>query len=161
MSEQDREALLKHLHDEMKALSKEELAQIQHVIGSLKKNKEETLHYLGHFLGIDIRPDGDVFMHLGMHNSNTYGNAQGGALYTLADVAIGYRILDGLEAGEKVYTLEMKVNYLKPGQGNRLRARPEIVHQGRKTVVGQCRIEDEQGDLVAQALGTFYIVRSR
>ena len=56
-------------------------------------------------------------MGLGPHNLNTYGVAQGGALYTLADVSIGFLILSDVSEGQKVLTLEMKMNFIKKGAG--------------------------------------------
>ena len=98
-------------------------------------------------------------MTLGPHNVNTYGVAQGGSLYTLADVAIGFMILKRLEDDQKVFTLEMKMNFIKKGAGAYLTATPTILRWGKTTVVAECTIEDSEGELVAKALGTFYVAR--
>lgn len=97
-------------------------------------------------------------MILGDFNTNTFGVTQGGAIYSLADVAIGYRILDQLKEKQKVFTLEMKINFIKKGKGAKLAAKTELFHWGRQTVVIQCQILDENGEIVAHSLGTFYIV---
>jgi uncharacterized protein (TIGR00369 family) len=86
-------------------------------------------------------------MHLGLHNKYRYGNAQGGALYTLADVTIAQSIIAQLPEGTNISTLELKMNYFKPGQGKYLRAKGSILHWGRKTVGGECDILDESGQL--------------
>lgn len=151
--------MIDHISKQLYSFNAKELEHIKHVLLSLKASKKGGLYYFGRFLGIDFQEDGNAKMHLGLHNANTYGVAQGGAIYTLADIAIGYRILTNLPKNEKVYTQEMKINYIKPGKGDILTAQPEIMHRGRNTVIGQCRIEDETGDLVAQSLGTFFIVR--
>ncbi len=91
-------------------------------------------------------------------NTNTFGVTQGGAIYSLADVAIGYRILDQLKEKQKVFTLEMKMNFIKKGKGAKLAAKTELFHWGRQTVVIQCQILDENVEIVAHSLGTFYIV---
>jgi uncharacterized protein (TIGR00369 family) len=96
-------------------------------------------------------------MVLGAFNANTYGVAQGGAVYTLADVAIGYAILKRLNRNQKVFTIEMKMNFIKKGKGSKLHAKTEIIHWGRKTLVTQCQIHDDTGDIIAQSLGTFFI----
>jgi uncharacterized protein (TIGR00369 family) len=100
-------------------------------------------------------------MRLGLQNGNTYGVAQGGAIYTLADVAIGFSILKEVSKEEKVFTLELKMNFIEKGEGARLIAEPVILRQGKSTVVAECNITDETGKLVAKALGTFYIARQR
>jgi len=66
-------------------------------------------------------------------------------------------ILKRLEEEQKVYTLEMKVNFIAKGLGSKLIASPSTLSWGSRTVVSECTIEDEQGNLVAKALGTFFI----
>ncbi|RBP90611.1 acyl-CoA thioesterase [Cytobacillus firmus] len=136
--------------------SSEELNQVFHVITALKGSKKE-LHYTGRLLGIGFEENGEMSMELGMQNANTYDVAQGGALYTLADVSIGFHIMNQIPLDSQVYTLELKMNYIKPGKGKKLYAKPEIVHLGRSTVVSECKILDEKGQAVAIALGTFFL----
>ncbi|MGO4886522.1 PaaI family thioesterase [Anaerobacillus sp. MEB173] len=159
---QQKRVLTRLVHTNIENSTVEELQQVLHVLESLRSAKEDGgLHYLGQFLGIErIVEENHVYMHLGLQNANTYGVAQGGALYTLADVAIGYKVIDTLSEGQKVFTLELKINYIKKGSGAKLIAKPKILHLGGKTIVGECSIEDESGSLIAQALGTFIIVNS-
>lgn len=53
------------------------------------------------------------------------------------------------------------MNYFKPGYGKFLQAKGKILHWGRKTVAGECDIHDESGQLIAKAMGTFYIAGKR
>jgi uncharacterized protein (TIGR00369 family) len=153
----EKETLLKNkILEEVNELSVEELSQLEHVLRSIESSREGKLHYFGNFVGIRIISNELIEMDLGIHNANTYGAAQGGAIYTLADIAIGYSILPQLAKGQKVYTLELKMNYVKPGLGDVLRAKPTILHHGNKTVLGICGIYNSDGELVAQAQGTFY-----
>lgn len=155
----DKKEKLEQIYKKLQELDVPELEQVEHVINSLELTRAGKLHYLGHFLGIECDFEKEeVKMHLGMYNANTIGVAQGGALYTLADIAIGYQILNKVADKKKVVTLELKINYVKPGEGKELIAKPQVLHWGRRTVVAGCAIEDEQGDLVAQALGTFYLL---
>jgi uncharacterized protein (TIGR00369 family) len=141
---------------EIENLSSEELDQILHVISALKGSKKE-LHYTGRLLGVGFEENGEMSMKLGMQNANTYDVAQGGALYTLADVSIGFHIMNHIPKDSKVYTLELKMNYIKPGKGEKLYAKPAIVHLGKSTVVTECKILDDKGQIVAIALGTFFL----
>lgn len=141
---------------EIENLSSEELEQVSHVIKALKGSKEE-LHYTGRLLGIGFEENGEMSMKLGMQNANTYDVAQGGALYTLADVAIGFHIMTKIPKDSQVYTLELKMNYIKPGKGKKLYAKPVIIHLGKSTVVSECKIIDEEGQVVTIALGTFFL----
>ncbi|MFZ3579362.1 PaaI family thioesterase [Virgibacillus sp. DJP39] len=138
-------------------LLEDELKHISHVIDSFMEPKDHSMHYLGRFLGISKVDEGFV-MELGKQNENIYGVAQGGSIYTLADVSIGFFILDKIATGKKVFTQELKMNFIKKGKGNFLYATPKVLHWGRKTVIADCSIKDENNQLVAQGLGTFYIV---
>ena len=161
MDSERRQHLLRELAEQLQNMDCEQLQTVQHAVDALTASARGGLHYFGRFLGIDWSEDGEAFMRLGPHNANTYGVAQGGALFTLADIAIGYKILQEILSEEKVYTLELKMNYIKKGVGNKLTAKPNILHKGRKTVAADCRIEDEAGELVAYAVGTFYLTRVR
>lgn len=143
---------------DLRRLSDEELREIKRVIDVYSMdNTRERLHYYGRFLGIRWIDNGQTVMELGPFNENTYNVAQGGALYTLADIAIGFEILKTLGLGQRVMTLEMKMNFLKPGTGSILLSRVEFLHWGSRTVVAQCSIVDERDVVVAHALGTFYV----
>jgi uncharacterized protein (TIGR00369 family) len=157
----DKKQLFQQLVDQLQQFDVAELKVVQHAMVSLNASSEGGLHYFGRFLGIEWGEDGEACMHLGPQNANTYGVAQGGALYTFADIAIGYLILEGLGPQQKVYTLELKMNYIKKGEGKRVIAKPQILHKGRYTVVADCRIEDEQGVLVAHAMGTFFLDKGK
>jgi uncharacterized protein (TIGR00369 family) len=152
-------AILKEICQGMSHYNLDDLQIIQHVMEALNKTKEQDFHFFGHSLGIEWKTENEVVMHLGLHNANRYGKAQGGALYTLADVTIAEPILRKLPENANLYTLEMKMNYMKKGEGKLLRAKANILHWGRKTVVGECSIQDETGALVAKAMGTFYIAQ--
>ncbi|WP_144475733.1 PaaI family thioesterase [Cytobacillus oceanisediminis] len=141
---------------EIENLSSEERNQVFHVIKALKGSKKQ-LHYTGRLLGIGFEVNGEMSMELGMQNANTYDVAQGGALYTLADVAIGFHIMTRIPKESQVFTLELKMNYIRPGKGKKLYAKPSIIHLGKSTVVSECKIIDEKGQTVAIALGTFFL----
>jgi uncharacterized protein (TIGR00369 family) len=144
---------------QLQKLTMEQLEQVHKGIEATISSSEGGLHAFGRFLGIEWGENEQVSMLLGVHNANTYGVAQGGALYSLADIAIGYYILKRLPPEEQVFTLEMKMNFIKKGIGNRLYAVPRILHWGRTTVVADCEIIDEEQNMVAMSLGTFYLVK--
>lgn len=157
--------MLEKLVDDLRNLSTEELREVQRVVDALRsKNADHSdhqLHYFGRFTGIEWDSQGQVSMQLGPFNENTYGVAQGGAVYTLADVAIGFEILRTLSPGQQVLTLEMKMNFLKKGTGDKLTAQTEFLHRGKSTAVAQCSIVDQAGSTVAHAIGTFFITDTK
>lgn len=156
---QHKKLIMEQLND----LSASELEEVHHLLSSYKKSSTEeptgnvAMHFFGRLAGLRQLDNNQVEMKLGVHNLNTYGVAQGGAIYTLADVAIGFMLLNQVEAGKKVFTLELKVNFIRKGEGKRLIATPTLLNLGRRTVAAECAVEDDEGNLVAKALGTFYI----
>lgn len=83
------------------------------------------------------------------------GFAHGGVLAYLADNALtfaGGTVLTG-----RILTLEMKINYIRPGVGERLIARAEALSAGRTQAVCRCEIfavSEGTEKLVAAAQGT-------
>jgi len=84
-----------------------------------------------------------------------HGFAHGGVIAYLADNALTYAGASALGTG--VLTLEMKINYTRPGIGQCLVARAEVLSAGRRQAVCQCRVHALNAGvekLVAVAQGT-------
>ncbi len=87
--------------------------------------------------------------------SQQAGYAHGGVISYLADNALTFA--GGSALGVEVLTAEYKINYLAPGQGERLIARATVVGKSRRQAVCRCDIfaERDGGEyLCATALGT-------
>lgn len=56
------------------------------------------------------------------------GFFHGGMICTIADSAAGYAAMTLMPAGARVLTVEYKMNFLKPGAGDKLVARGEVLH---------------------------------
>ncbi|MEM7724486.1 MAG: PaaI family thioesterase [Pseudomonadota bacterium] len=88
-----------------------------------------------------------------------HGFAHGGVVATLADVAISFAA--GTVIGDLV-TVEFKLNYLRPGLGETLIARGQVVSSTKRQAV--CRadifaVKDGTEKLIAAAQGTLAAVR--
>jgi uncharacterized protein (TIGR00369 family) len=84
-----------------------------------------------------------------------HGYAHGGVVCYLADNALTFA--GGMALGGDALTAEFKINYVKPGQGERLVARAKALSVGRRQAVCQCLIYSCTGEeeaLVAVAQGT-------
>lgn len=92
---------------------------------------------------------------------NRRGNAAGGALTEMIDSAVVQASRTLLGPDDGVVTLELKVNFLRPGgPGVPLSTRGRIEHLGRSIAVGVGRVEDPQGKLVALGLVTVSVKRA-
>ena len=82
----------------------------------------------------------------------------GGAIATLIDTAMGEAV--ATNAGDAMpVTVEIKVNYLEPGRPGVLVADAKVHKRGKRfTVVETEVVQEESGDLVAFATGTFTTV---
>lgn len=93
--------------------------------------------------------------------ANRAGNAAGGAVAEMIDSAVVQACRTTLRPGDQAVTLELKVNYLRPGQpGVTLRTHGRIEHIGRSTVVGYARTERPDGKLVAIGVVTVNVKRA-
>ncbi|UOQ94885.1 PaaI family thioesterase [Halobacillus shinanisalinarum] len=155
-SEEEKKSMINRVRKKLPHYSLEELSHVEDVLDSLQASKSSELYYFAKFLGIDWT-DGRAAMRLDLQHANTYGVAQGGTVYTLADFAMGYKVLSGVSEDKQVYTLEMKMNYISPGKGEQLIAVPELLHVGNRTAVLTCEVKDENSNLIAHAQGTFYM----
>ena len=156
MGESKSEKLAKIIK-KLEQLTDEELTHAETFIDALFTT-EKNVHYFGKFLEIDKYKSG-YKMKLGKNTENTYGVAQGGAVFSLADIAIGFHLKEILMEEANVFTLELKMNFIKGGKGSYLYAYPEILHLGNTTAVTECLISDDEGETVAKAIGTFYLKR--
>ncbi|MES1934865.1 PaaI family thioesterase [Salinisphaera hydrothermalis] len=84
------------------------------------------------------------------------GFVHGGVLSYAADNALTF--VGGSMLGHNVLTSEYKINYLKPGVGDRLVARGSVVYVGKRQAVCRCDVyaisEGKADTLCATAQGT-------
>lgn len=84
------------------------------------------------------------------------GRVQGGAVAMLADAAISAAISSAAPEGVRFRAVEIKLNYVRPlaSDGRTARADARLVHGGRRTAVGEARVHDADGRLIALATGS-------
>ena len=87
--------------------------------------------------------------------TNVYKIAHGGALMSVADTAMGAVCLS---VNKKVVTLAFNMNLMKAVPEDQLiYAVGRILHNGARTIVAECEIIDEAGNLYGKARGTFFV----
>lgn len=100
---------------------------------------------------------GEVEMALPLRPEFTqhHGVVHGGVISYLADSAITFA--GGSALGPDVLTAEYKINYVKPGKGDRLIARGSVITAGSRQAVCRCDVfamRDGREYLCATAQGT-------
>ena len=117
--------------------------------------------YFMHLIGADltrIEPGRiEAELDLGQQHQQQRGFAHGGLVATMADLAAGFAAVTLVPDGVGVVTAELKVSYLNPGVGARLKAIGWVLKAGRR--LHFCEAEVWCDDkLVAKASATMAVV---
>lgn len=90
-------------------------------------------------------------------NTNPYGYAHGGYLYTLCDTLCG---LLGYRLGYYVVTQQANINYIRSAKlGDELYIKAEALHSGKFSDVCDVSITDKDDQLIAKAQFTLFNTR--
>ena len=87
--------------------------------------------------------------------SQNHGVVHGGAIASLIDTATAFAILTLLESEERVTTVDLTVNYLRPAIAGKLVATARVLRQGRRLFAVAGEVADSSGTLLATALSTY------
>lgn len=103
----------------------------------------------------------EVTLDIKEHHLNIGRTAHGGVINSLCDIAMSGAVTCCFSEGaEKVVTLEMKVNFLRPGlPGDTLTTWGEVIKQGRTICYVEGGIKNQKGDLIAKASGNWFVKR--
>lgn len=89
--------------------------------------------------------------------TNNFHVLHGGVIMTMLDGVMSSAALSKSGFTRAVVTIDMSTSFIKPARG-RLVAHGQAVGGGRSVCFCEARIEDEAGELVAKAMGTFKYV---
>ena len=103
-------------------------------------------------------PDGEARLELcaDSRHANLYSMAHGGVLTTMADTAMGAKCL---ALNKRVVTISLSIQFMHAVMTDTPRVFTEatVLHDGRKTMVCECKILDAKGKLYAKANATFFV----
>jgi len=83
----------------------------------------------------------------------------GGAIATLADETLASAAFTLAEEGETTATVDLKVDYYRPGTPGRLLCRAKVRHRTRRLAFCEATVEQETGEVVAEARAVIAYVR--
>jgi len=114
-------------------------------------------------LGITLTEIGDDYAIMEVivdeRHANYFGGIHGGLLATLIDTVCFFP-QPLLPSGRLVTTVNLNLNYLKTAQlGERLIARSQIEHLGRRTVNLTARVTDSMGRLLVHGSATLLVLQ--
>src|SRR6202158_2768013 len=136
-----------------KKMSKEEKRVTELVRQRMKESRSteflgfdvESVHAGRAIFRLDVRP----------RHKQIHGVVHGGILAALADTTAAIAAYTVIPKGVEIATLELKINYLEPVPGGRVKADARVLRKGRNFIVTECEIFNETGTLAAKALLTF------
>ena len=91
---------------------------------------------------------------------NIIGAMHGGVVATLLDVAMASAAVSKVDFEMTAVTLSMNSTFIRPGHG-RLTADGNVLAVDDAVALCQASVVDEDGDLVARAIGSFRYLRHR
>jgi uncharacterized protein (TIGR00369 family) len=134
-------------------MSAEEKRVTELVRARMRESKSTEL------LGFDVQSvhDGRAVFLLEVKpiHKQIHGVVHGGILAALADTAAAIAAYTAVPRGVELATLELKINYLEPVPGGRVKADARVLRAGRNFIVTECDIFNQSGSLAAKALLTF------
>ncbi len=104
-----------------------------------------------------------VFMEPQEYHYNPLGTVHGGVISMLLDTAAACAVHTTLPAGEAYTSLDLNVRFLKPvtSSSGMLRCEGIVLSRGRTTALGEARLYDGIGRMVAHATSTCMIFPAR
>lgn len=85
----------------------------------------------------------------------------GGVVSTVADIVAGFAAYTLAPADKDVVTAEIKISYFKPGRGQSIRARGEVIKPGRNVIFVEAEVwsnNDGEEKLIAKASTTMALI---
>ena len=114
------------------------------------------------FVGIELLEAGNgralARLKLRDHHRNGLGMIQGGAIFTLADLAFAAAVNS---RGRTAVAIHASISYLKAAQGDTLIAEAQEVSCGPKIAAYAIRITESSGELIARFEGMAYRKKER
>ena len=97
----------------------------------------------------------EAVMEITSNSCNAVGTVQGGAIFTLADMAFAGA---ANSYGDKCVAMSAAASFIRPGTGKLLRATAKAISKGRRSCVIEVEVRNDEGKLAAkfQFTGFFY-----
>ena len=92
--------------------------------------------------------------------TQAYGVVHGGAIATLADTAVAFAVMTLIQPGEKVTTAEFKINFFSAVTSGEMFGEGRAVYTGKRLVVADMEVKDQNGKLLAKGIATYAILGS-
>ena len=117
---------------------------------------QKKIPFVGH-LGVEVDSIGDGVATLSLvlrpELTNSFGSAHGGVIMSIMDVALCTAARSQHPDSIGVITVDLSLQFIGAGKG-RMVAEARVLKPGRNTVFTEGEVRNEDGSLVAKAIGT-------
>jgi uncharacterized protein (TIGR00369 family) len=119
-------------------------------------------------LGIRLKDVGDGWCHTELRvrpeHAQQHGSVHAGVISTLADHTAGGAARAALDEHHDVLTIEFKINFLRPGTGDRLEGEGKALRAGRRVVVAESEVyayTEGNRVLIAKCISTLAVITQK
>ncbi|WP_400162832.1 PaaI family thioesterase [Brevibacillus sp. TJ4] len=142
--------------------SEEEREILQLAVQAIRQKRERNSAFISGFLGLqgEFLDESTYCFEIPLtpFMLNARGVVHGGIVATLIDSTMGSLINRSLSSNQYAVTTELKVNYLRPGKGERIRAEARFLHRGQTLAVLECSVYNERNKRLAHGTGSFMVL---
>lgn len=100
-----------------------------------------------------------VVLEAGSETANRHGAVHGGVMATLIDTVLSQAIHTRVGTRTSMVTIQLTVNYLRPGRLGRLVATAEVLQVSSRIAVATATVVDQDGEQAAFGVGSFRLFR--
>ena len=86
---------------------------------------------------------------------NPSGTVHGGVISTLIDVSMAEALNTMTEEDEQPFTIQITVNYMRPGKPGTLTSTAEVRKGGERITIVEAEVMQEEDEVIALATGTY------
>ena len=86
---------------------------------------------------------------------NPSGTVHGGVISTLIDVSMAEALNTMTEEEEQPFTIQITVNYMRPGKPGTLTSTAEVRKGGERITIVEAEVVQEEDEVIALATGTY------
>jgi uncharacterized protein (TIGR00369 family) len=156
-----KEKITKQFEQLIKNGTEEDLQVLEHILEGLN-NKQLT--YVNSLLHMESSMKDDSFeikIPLNSLVHNPLGILHGGITATVIDTAMGALVHHLLPEGTAAVTTQLNIHYISPGIGDDIVCKAKIDHHGSKTMLVSADVYRTDGQKIAQATGSFFIIKKK
>jgi uncharacterized protein (TIGR00369 family) len=127
----------------------------------LKLLKQDSVQGFTQFIGLTPvslkRGEFTTKVELAQHHLQQDGFVHAGVIATMADHTAGYAAYSLVSEGQRILTVEYKINYLQPAKGTSLECKAWVRRQGKQVLITEAEVYSVDGTtrtMVAKAMHT-------